>query len=647
MSSASQHNTTLSDEEAALYAASPDAAASEIILKHPSWVEVATTVLSIALVAFLLYTTLFGQLSADIQRGIPFALVALLILARKPIVPGATWLRLIDLVVAAGAIYAIGYVAVFGGDMASRIGRLLLPDVIACSIGLLVLFEIARRTIGILLPSIALALALYAIFGAYFPAPFNHRGFSAGRVALAGWIGSDGVFGIAFGVMVSVVFVYMQLAALMEHTGAGQALLQLARVITGGARSGPGLTTVVGSALFGTASGSGVADVAAIGPANIPAMKRAGYKPDFAASVQALSSIGAQVLPPVMGSSAFIIAELTGTPYAQIALMAIIPALLYFVSVAAAVHFQAGRLGLSAGNDNPDARVSWFNAALALAPLGLLIVLLVTGSSPARAAMWAIAALLVLSAFSPKTRIGPAKLVEIIRIGSINSIPLWTATAVIGMIVAAVGLTGVANLISGMVIGLSQSSLLLALIVTTLASIVLGTALPTIAAYLLLVIMVAPTLVSLGLPLVVAHFFVFFYGVTSDLTPPTALAPLTASAIAGGNFWKTCLVTMRIGLPIFIIPFAFVYNPALLLMGSPMEIIISAAFATIGISSFAAANAGFFIGTLAGWQRIVLLVAGLAMLLPERSIGVAALVAIMAIAILQWRTRPGGGVSAA
>jgi TRAP-type uncharacterized transport system fused permease subunit len=265
--------------------------------------------------------------------------------------------------------------------------------------------------------------------------------------------------------------------------------------------------------------------------------------------------------------------------------------------------------------------------------------------SPARAALWAILALLALSALDARTRFSPRQLVATVRQGTVNSIPLWTATAVIGVIVSTVGLTGAATQISLAVVALAEDSLFLALVVTMLASLILGTALPTIAAYLLLVIMVAPALEELGLPLIVAHLFVFFYGVTSDLTPPTALAPLTASAIAGAGFWRTCWITMRIGLPIFVIPFAFVYNPALLLVGPWWVVAASTAMATCGVVVFAIGTIGHAAAPL-GWPaRAALMAAGVGMLFND--VLVAGLSFAVAAVLLTLNRRRAAGAESA
>lgn len=601
---------------------------------QPAWVNQACGVLSLALFLFVLYTAVKGEFSTDIQRGIPFAVIAIIVLLRHPVVKGARWLRTIDFVLMAGAVYAVSYVAVNGDVIVRRLGRLNPQDVTASLIGLVVLFEIARRTVGLLLPMIALAFGAYAAFGSLLPGSTGMASASPGRVALAAWVGTDGVFGVAFGVMVGVVYIYVLLASLMERSGGTQALVTVAHVLTRGTRSGPGLTTVVSSGLFGMASGSGVADVAAVGTANIPAMKRAGYSAPFAASVQALSSIGAQVMPPIMGSSAFILAELTGTPYAKIALMAIIPALLYYACVGAAVHFEARRLGLEAGDNEPPP-LTWGEIALGVIPLVVLVWLLVQGMSPSGAGLYAVGALLGIGLVRWNRNLSPRNLFVALLEGTLASLPMWTATAVIGLIVAAVALTGMTTDISLMVVKLSKDSLLLALMVVMLASIVLGTALPTIAAYLLLVIMVAPALQDLGVPLVIAHFFVFYYGVTSDLTPPTALAPLTAAALAGANFWQTCWLTMRIGLPIFILPFAFVYHPALLLMGTWPEIISAVLTSVLGVIAFSAGAGGYLVRPVGTVGRVVLMLAGLALIAPGTAVVLAGFAVFIAVLALQ------------
>jgi len=611
--------------------ATPDMiAAKEAGPVQPAWVDHLTVVLSVGLFCFILYTSIFGEYSSDIQRGLPFVIIAILILLRIPIVPDARWLRVIDLVLMAGAIYAVSYVSLNGALISKRIGRLNPNDVTAAIIGIVVLFEIARRTIGMLLPILAALFFFYAAYGNYLPYSIAVSGASLPRVALASWIGSDGVFGIAFGVMVGVVYVYMLVAALMERSGGTHALVHLAHMLTRSSRSGAGMTTVVSSGLFGMASGSGVADVVAVGSANIPAMKQAGYSPPFAASVQALSSIGAQVMPPVMGSSAFILAELTGTPYAKVAMMAIIPAVLYYLCVAAAVYFEARLLNLTAGG-KPPLPITIFETIIGVGPLALLIWLLVGGMSPSQAGFITIGVVLVIALLRRNVELSPRRLLRAVVEGTVNSLPLWSATALIGLIVAAVTLTGLTNEISLGVIALSKSSLLLALVVIMIASIILGTALPTIAAYLLLVVMVAPALTNLGVPLVIAHFFIFYYGVTSDLTPPTALAPLTASVIAKADFWETCWHTMRIGLPIFVLPFTFVYQPALLLMGSVEEIIAASMSCGLAIIAFAAGTTGYLSRPLGALGRALMIGAGMALIAPSvvaQGAGIAVLILV-------------------
>lgn len=606
------------------------------VATQPAWVEYATILLSLGLFGFILYTALAGEFSTDIQRGIPFAIIAVLVLLRYPITPNARWLRLIDVVLMAGAVFAVGYVAAYGDVIVRRFGRLDPRDIAVSLIGLAVLIELARRTIGWLLPGIALAFGALAAFGGLFSSSSSMASNSLGRVALASWVGTDGVFGVAFGVMVSVVYIYMLLAALMERSGGTHALVHMAHVLTRRARSGPGMTTVVSSGLFGMASGSGVADVAAVGTANIPAMKQAGYSPPFSASIQALSSIGAQVMPPIMGSSAFILAELTSTPYAKIAMMAILPAILYYACVAAAVHFESRRIGLVAGDSAP-APLTLFETLIGIVPLVLLIWLLVDGMSPSRAGLLAVAAVVAIGVLRRNLALSPRHLMGAVCEGTVNSLPLWTATAVIGLIVASVTLTGLTNDVSMAVVALSKNSLFLALVVVMIASIILGTALPTIAAYLLLVVMVAPALQQLGVALVVAHFFIFYYGVTSDLTPPTALAPLTASVLAKADFWETCWYTMRIGLPIFALPFAFVYHPQLLLMGTPLEIVKSFATCLAAVLAFSAGAGGYYLAKLGYSGRALLVAAGMAMIVPIPAVALAGLATACVVTLLQWR----------
>lgn len=554
-------------------------------------------VLSVVFSLVLLYTAGFGEFTPEWQRILPFLLVTVILVLLYPAGGGhrgRLFLYLDGAVVVAG-IASMAYLILFQDEIAERLGRTTTADLLMSVAGTVVTLELTRRTSGSTLPLIALVFIGYAFVGPFLPGPLAHGGYALDRTVRYIWLSSEGVFGLAVGVMASFVTVYILFGSFLERTGGGRLFIALADLFTFRLRSGPGQSTVLASALFGTMSGSGVADVAAVGTFCIPVMKQAGYSPQFSAAIQGLSSIGAQIMPPVMGASAFIMAELTGTPYIRIAAMAVIPAMLYYACVASAVYFESARLGLRPAVD-PDARRQSLRVlrrtAVFLLPVAVLLYMLI-GYSPARSAFWAILATIGVSFVQADTRLDVRDVIEALEVAARGSVMLWSACACVGIIISMVTMTGIGGKFAELVVAISGESLFLALVITLAASIILGTGLPTVPSYLLLAILVAPSLGKLGLPLLAAHFFIFFYGVTSDLSPPTALAPFTAAGIAQADPWKTTWLVCRIGLPVFIVPFLFVYSPSLLLLGTWSETLRALVPALLGCVVFAMGMIGF------------------------------------------------------
>jgi TRAP transporter 4TM/12TM fusion protein len=552
--------------------------------------------LAIAFSLILFYTAGFGEFTPEWQRVFPFVLVTILLVLLFPAGRGGWLSRCLDAAMVLAATVSMAYLIVFQEAIAERLGRTTTADLLISIAGTLVTLELTRRTSGPTLPLIALGSIAYAFVGPLLPGPLAHGGYSLDRTLRYVWLSSEGVFGLAVGVMASFVTIYILFGAFLERTGGGRLFIALADLFTGRLRSGPGQSTVLASALFGTMSGSGVADVAAVGTFCIPVMKRAGYSSQFSAAIQGLASIGAQIMPPVMGASAFIMAELTGTPYIRIAAMAVIPAVLYYACVGSAVYFESARLGLRPELDPEARRERWRvlrQTGVFLVPVAVLLYMLIGGASPARSAFWAIVATIAVSLLQAETRLGFGDVVEALESAARGSLMLWSACACVGIIISMVTMTGIGGKFAELVVALSGESLFLALVITLVASIILGTGLPTVPSYLLLAILVAPSLAKLGLPLLAAHFFIFFYGVTSDLSPPTALAPFTAAGVAGADPWKTTWLSCRIGLPVFIVPFLFVYSPSLLLLGTWTDTLRAFVPALAGCVVFAMGTIGF------------------------------------------------------
>jgi len=572
--------------------------------------------LSIVFSLFLFYTAGFGEFTPEVQRVFPFLLCAFMIIFLYPTLPrrGGNLSRAVDGALLLACILCMGYLILYQEEIAERLGRTTPTDFFMSFLGTVLTLELVRRTVGPTLPLIAVGFIAYAFIGPYLPGFLGHGGYSWERTLRYIWLSSEGVFGLAVGVMASFVTIYILFGAFLEKSGGGKLFIALANLFTARLRSGPGQSTVVASALFGTMSGSGVADVAAVGTFCIPVMKKAGYSPEFSGAIQGLASMGAQIMPPVMGASAFLMAELTGTPYIRIAAMAVIPAILYYTCVASSVYFESLRIGLQPATGREEwaeSRRVLRKSAVFFLPLAVLLYMLIYGYSPAKSAFWAILFTMAVSLIQKETRMKPRDFLAALETAARGSLMLWSACACVGIIISMVTMTGVGGKFAEIVLSLSGESLFLALVITLIASIILGTGLPTVPSYLLLAILVAPSLQKLGLPLLAAHFFIFIYGVTSDLSPPTALAPFTAAGIAGADPWKTTWLVCRIGLPVFVVPFLIVYSPALLLIGPWTEILLSSISAVLGCVIFAMGMIGFTWKPATVIDRILLLLSSL------------------------------------
>jgi TRAP transporter 4TM/12TM fusion protein len=390
-----------------------------------------------------------------------------------------------------------------------------------------------------------------------------------------------------------------------------------ALAVAGATRGGAGKVAVISSGLFGTVNGSAIANAVTTGAFTIPLMKRAGYRPEFAAGVEACASMGGQLIPPVMGAAAFIMAETLQVSYASVAVAAAIPGVLYFVAVGVMVHFEAARQGLPVLERSALPRIGAVlrrDAYLLVGP-AVLVWFLVEGRSPLFAGFWGLVVAFVLSWMRRDTRIGAARLLAVLADSAQAAMPVALACATVGIVVGVVSTTGLGLKLATGIVGLAGGSLLLTLVLTMVAALVLGTGLPTSATYIITSIMAAPALVELGVPKLVAHMFVFYFGILADLTPPTAISTYATASIAGSDVWRTQWTGMMLALSGFIIPFSFAYDPALLLIdASVAHIALRTLAATLGIVMLGAGLIGYFRAPTAPWQRGVLL-AGAALLI--------------------------------
>lgn len=517
-------------------------------------------------------------------------------------------------VFAALAVVVCAYLAIENQELVGRSGNPTSLDLVMGAITILLVIELARRATGWGLIAVCILAIGYAFAGPYLPGFLAHRGYGATRLIEHLYLSTEGVWGIPLGVSADFVYLFVLFGAVLETAGGGALLIAMANRIAGRTRGGPAKTAAVASAFMGSLSGSAVANVVTTGTFTIPLMRKAGFKPFFAGAIEAAASTGGQLMPPVMGAGAFILATWTNIPYLDVAVAAIIPALLYYAALLAAIHFRAGRMGIKPEVDlDPEPIMDRLHLLL---PLVIIVVLLGMGRSPMRAAFWGVSSALIMALLRPSTRPSPTQLREIMERAGRGAVQVAAACAAAGIVVGVASLTGIGLRMSELIITLSQGNLLGALLLTALGSIVLGMGLPTTAAYVVLAALGAPALVQLGVPLLAAHMFIFYFGCISNVTPPVSLAAFAAAGIAGAPPIRTAFAAAMLAGAGFVVPFMFVYGPELLMVGSPLQIIVATISALIGVTALAAAGVGYARAPLAAWQRVLALGAAFLLVYP-------------------------------
>src|SRR5712692_3555578 len=511
-------------------------------------------------------------------------------------------------------------------------GRL---DVVVGVLFTLLLLEAARRHIGPALVILALAFVVYAFAGPWLPGFLSHGGEAFLKVVDHQTLTTGGIFGIPTLVSATFIYLFVVFGSVMSHGGLLRFFTDAALAVAGATRGGAGKVAVITSGLFGMVNGSAIANAVTTGAFTIPLMMRAGYRPSFAAGVEATASMGGQLIPPVMGAAAFIMAETLGVPYSTVAIAAAIPGVLYFVAVGVMVHFEAARQGLPVLPRSELPRlipVLRHGFHLLVGP-AVLVYFLVEGRSPLFAGFWALVAAVLMSQLRRDTRIGVRQAVSVLVDSAQSAMPVALACATVGIVVGVVSATGLGLKLASGIVGIAAGNLLLTLIFTMIAALVLGTGLPTSATYIITSIMAAPALVQLGVPKLVAHMFVFYFGILADLTPPTAISTYATSSIAGADVWQTQWRAMLLALSGFIIPFSFAYDPAMLLIGSgPVGIALRTAAATLGIVMLGAGLIGYFRAPTRPWERGTLLLGAFLLIFPgaiSDLLGVACFVAVV------------------
>ena len=510
-----------------------------------------------------------------------------------------------DWLLAVGGLAAGLYVFFLYPRIAYSLGIASWDKVLLGALAVGLVLEAVRRLAGWALMWIALACILYAKFAFLLPGLLHAKGSGWDRIAVYLYLDSNGLFGLPLAVTASIVVAYILFGQALTTVGGDKFLTDLALVAMGRYRGGPAKMAVVSSSLYGTVSGSAVANVVVDGAITIPMMKRAGYPPHIAAAIEAVSSNGGQIMPPVMGAAAFLIAEYLSIPYGQVALAAAIPAALYYLALFVQVDLEAAKRGLGGlpRAELPRLRAIMRRGWVFLVPLGVLVYTLMVASwNAGQAGMLAVGVTFLVGMLQKETRPTWAGVVDCLESSGRTMLDLVAITAMAGLVIGALQLSGFVSKLPLLLISMAGGNLLLLLVLTALVSIVLGMSLPTTVVYVTLAVLVGPALAQLGIVPLAAHLFLFYFGMLSLITPPDCLATYAAAAIAKSDFWKTGWAGMRLGIVAYIVPFVFVYHPALIGRGSLAEIVGAVATASVGVILLGVACAGYWFRPL-GWGR--------------------------------------------
>jgi TRAP transporter 4TM/12TM fusion protein len=501
-----------------------------------------------------------------------------------------------------------------------------------------VVLEATRRVSNPVLPVIAILFILYCAYGRQVPSLFQHRGYSIYRIVNHMYLGTEGVFGTPLAVSSTFVFMFILFGTIVEQTGLGKYIIDLSMALAGWSAGGPAKVAVVSSGIMGTISGSSVANVCTTGMFTIPLMKSVGYQPYFAGAVEAVASTGGQIMPPVMGAAAFIMAQTMGISYLEVALAAVVPALLYYIAVIVQVHFEATRLGLlGLPRDRlPSLKKLLFERGHLLLPLVGIIYFLVAGYTPLKAAFYGILLTVVTSYVKRDTWLTPKKLWDGLVNGARSSLGVACACATVGIIIGTATLTGLGLKLAHAIVALAGGSLLLTLIFTMVASIFLGMGLPTTANFIVTSTMAAPALIQLGIPEMAAYMFVLYFGIAADLTPPVALAAYAGAGIAKADPMKTGITATKLALAGFLVPYIYAYNPILVLENfEVIEFSQAVVTALIGVFLLGMATIGYYKASLNGFLRILALGGALGLMIPGWKSDLAGLAVLVFIWVLQ------------
>ena len=582
-------------------------------------------VVSVALCLFQMYAGGISNISSMTLRTIHWTVISAVAIVSYPAVKGKETMRWYDYILLAASLFATIYVAVVWPTRTIQVSTndplFSTLDKVAFLVMTLVILEIARRITGLALTVTAAIALIYLMFlGPYMPGIFRHRGYSLSRVAPFLLFSSEGVYGSALGTSASFIMLFVLFGDMLEAAGAGKFFIDIAYGIAGRFRGGPAKTAVVSSALMGCVSGSSIANVVTTGTFTIPLMVSSGYKKNSACAIEAVASTGGMIMPPMMGAAAFILAEYVGVSYGEVCWAAIIPAVLYYLGLFLCVDKEAAANGLvgQKKEDLPKPLVILKQKGYLLLPLVILIYCLVRSFSPQKTVFWTILILIVISYLRKESRITPRKACEAMKSAVKGMAPVAAACAAAGLIVGAINLTGVGVNFTSSITRLSGGSPFVALLMTAIAALILGMGLPPVAVYIVVSTVVAPALTQMGFSLFASHLFVFYFGIIGTITPPVALTAYAAAGlIEGASAFKVGVRAFLYGIVAFIVPFVFMYDEAFLLSGTPGHVILAVVTAILALDFISAMLIGYFTIRINWFGRIVCLLVGILLFLPN------------------------------
>ena len=574
-------------------------------------------ILAICFVAFHLYTAAFGTMPGIAQKSIHLGFLLVIFYINAMVDSEKRWEQIFLGIMALFALGGCAYITILDENLQLRAGIVYASDILFAILLIIAIFEACRRKMGNPLVIITLVFVAYAFLGKYIPGFLNQPGMTLKKFTSLVYLTTDGIFGSPLYASASYVVLFVLLGAIMSVSGIGDYMTNLATSLFGHMRGGPAKVAVVASGFFGSISGSPTANVIGTGTFTIPMMKKNGFEPEFAAAVEATASTGGAIMPPIMGSTAFIMAEMLGIPYTAVAKAALIPAILYFLAVLFGVDIYAAKHGLKGipRSQLPKVR-SMLKQIYMLAPLIFLIFCMaVFNMTIVRSGLLTIIVTLVLVEINPKTRMTKEQWLQIPVQTVKSAVYVGIACAMAGIISGVIMGSGLGYRISSILTSVAGTSMLLLLVLTMVVSLIMGMGVPTTAAYLVLASLVAPTMIQLGIPPLAAHMFIFYFGCISSITPPVALAAYAGAGLAGCDPNKTGYKAFRLAFCSFLMPYLFVYNPVLLMEGGVLDILWSLVTALIGAYLLASGFEGFFFRWSLKWFERPLMILGAVMLI--------------------------------